>query len=40
MIRNDSRDFLSGNSVITKGNNFTKTKFAVTPVTQNNHLTR
>lgn len=39
MIRNDSRDFLSENPVITKGDNFSKTKFAVTLVTQNNHLT-
>lgn len=40
MIRNDSRDFLSENPVITKGDNFFKTKFAVTPVIQNIHLTR
>ena len=39
MIRNDSRDFLSENPVITKGDNFSKTKFAVIPVIQNNHLT-
>ena len=39
MIRNDSRDFLSENPVITKGDNFAKINFAVTPVTQNSHLT-
>ena len=39
MTRHDSRDFLSENSVITKGDNFTKTNFAVTPVIQNSHLT-
>lgn len=39
MIRNDRRDFLSENPVITKGDNFSKTNFAVTPVTQNSYLT-
>ena len=31
--------FCPKKSVITKGDNFTKTNFAVTPVTQNSYLT-